>query len=78
MGGVRGMSWPRFLDDPENTGRSYGTLSWNARSKCWVIRGEPAVVEMARRLFPGTDSNRRGEARFTAHRRGVEDLCWFM
>ncbi len=72
------MSWPRFLDDPENTGRSYGTLSWNARSKCWVIRGEPAVVEMARRLFPGTDSNRRGEARFTAHRRGVEDLCWFM
>ncbi|NLE20652.1 MAG: DEAD/DEAH box helicase [Clostridiales bacterium] len=33
---------------------------------------------MAKRLFPGADSGKRGVARFTAHRRTVGELNWLM
>ena len=66
----------REIDGPE--GHVYGTLSWNRRSKCWVVKGDPSVTEMCKRLFPGSAGARRGEARFTAHRRMVGDLCWLM
>ncbi|MCR4885377.1 MAG: ATP-dependent helicase [Clostridiales bacterium] len=68
---------PPFLRTAENSGRTYGTLSYNARRRCWVIRGDPAVTELAKRLFPGSDA-KRGEARFTAHRRIVGDVNWLM
>jgi len=68
---------PAFLRDGDDAAYTYGTLSYNARRKCWVIKGDPAVTEFAKRLFPGCDS-RRGEARFTAHRRIVGDLNWLM
>lgn len=55
-----------------------GTLSYNRRSRCWVVKGTPDVTEMCKRLFPGSAGARRGEARFTAHRRAVADLCWLM
>ena len=69
---------PTFLKDPEPSATAYGTLSYNARRKCWVIKGDPAVTEMAKRLFPGSDGGRRGEARFSAHRRIVGDVNWLM
>ena len=56
----------------------YGTLSYNRRSKCWMIRGEACVTELAKRLFPGCDGRGRGVARFTAHRRIIGDLNWLM
>ncbi len=68
---------PPFLRSAAAAGPVYGTLSYNARRKCWVIKGDPAVTELAKRLFPGSDS-RRGEARFTAHRRIVGDVNWLM
>ncbi len=68
---------PAFLRDGETAPYYYGTLSYNARRKCWVIKGEPAVTELAKRLFPGSDA-KRGEARFTAHRRIVGDVNWLM
>ena len=58
--------------------RTYGTLSYNKRRKCWVIKGDPGVTELCKRLFPGTDTSRRGEARFTAHKRIIGDLNWLM
>ncbi|MBO5502244.1 MAG: DEAD/DEAH box helicase [Clostridia bacterium] len=58
--------------------RTYGTLSYNKRRKCWVVKGDPTVTELCKRLFPGTETSRRGEARFTAHRRIVGDLNWLM
>ena len=69
---------PPFLRDAAPSGPVYGTLSYNARRKCWVIKGEPCVTELAKRLFPGSDGGRRGEARFTAHRRIVGDVNWLM
>ena len=69
---------PAFLRSVQDTRRSYGTLSYNARRKCWVIKGDPGVTELAKRLFPGSDGGRRGEARFTAHKRIVGDVNWLM
>ncbi len=68
---------PGYLRDAPQTGHIYGTLSYNRRSKCWTIKGEPCVTEMAKRLFPGCD-RRRGEARFTANRRIIGDVNWLM
>ena len=58
--------------------RTYGTLSYNKRRKCWVVKGDPGVTELCKRLFPGTETSKRGEARFTAHRRLVGELNWLM
>ena len=58
--------------------RTYGTLSYNKRRNCWVVKGDPSVTELCKRLFPGTETSRRGEARFTAHRRIVGELNWLM
>ena len=69
---------PAYLRDPQTGGHIYGTLSYNRRSKCWTIRGEACVTELAKRLFPGCDGHGRGEARFTAHRRIIGDLNWLM
>ncbi|MCH5287091.1 MAG: DEAD/DEAH box helicase [Christensenellaceae bacterium] len=69
---------PAYLRQLDTPGEAYGTLSWNRRSKCWVVKGDPSVTEMCKRLFPGSAGSRRGEARFTAHRRMVGDLCWLM
>lgn len=70
--------FPAYLRDVPEGSRTYGTLSYNHRSKCWTIKGEPCVTELAKRLFPGCDGRGRGVARFTAHRRIIGDLNWLM
>ena len=72
------MSFPPYLRDVPPGERTYGTLSYNRRSKCWTIKGEPCVTELAKRLFPGCDGRGRGVARFTAHRRIIGELNWLM
>lgn len=71
-------SYPAYLRDGQIDGHVYGTLSYNRRSKCWTIKAEPCVTELAKRLFPGCDGKGRGVARFTAHRRTIGDLNWLM
>ena len=70
--------YPDYLRDVDPTRHTYGELSYNRRSKCWTIKGEACVTELAKRLFPGCDGRGRGVARFTAHRRIVGDLNWLM
>ena len=72
------MSYPFYLRDGLPDGHIYGTLSYNRKSKCWTIKAEPCVTELAKRLFPSCDGRGRGVARFTAHRRVVGDLNWLM
>lgn len=72
------MDYPGYLRDVPSGERTYGTLSYNRRSKCWTIKGEPCVTELAKRLFPGCDGRGRGVARFTAHRRIIGELNWLM
>ena len=69
---------PAYLRQVPPGARTYGTLSYNHRSKCWTIKGDPCVTELAKRLFPGCDGRGRGVARFTAHRRIIGDLNWLM
>jgi len=66
--------YPAYLREVPVDGHTYGTLSYNRRAKCWTIKGEPCVTELAKRLFPGCDGHGRGEARFTAHRRIIGEL----
>ncbi len=75
---VGAPEYPAYLRDVPPGGRTYGTLSYNRKSKCWTIKGEPCVTELAKRLFPGCDGRGRGVARFTAHRRIIGDLNWLM
>ena len=70
--------YPGYLRDVPPGQRTYGVLSYNRRSRCWTIKGEPCVTELAKRLFPGCDGRGRGVARFTAHRRIIGDLNWLM
>lgn len=70
--------FPAYLRDVPPDQSTYGTLSYNFRSKCWTIKAEPCVTELAKRLFPGCDGRGRGVARFTAHRRIVGELNWLM
>lgn len=69
---------PQYLLPPEEGGRTYGTLSYNKRRRAWVVRAEPNVVELCKRLFPGTDGGKRGEAVFSAHRRLIGELNWLL
>ena len=73
-----GEPLPAYLKPVGEAAHYYGTLSYNRRSRCWTIKGEPCVTELAKRLFPGCDGHGRGEARFTAHRRIVGELNWLM
>ena len=70
--------YPAYLKDAPESGHIYGELSYNRRSKCWTIKAEPCVTELAKRLFPGCDGRGRGVARFTANRRVAGDLNWLM
>ena len=54
---------PGYLLDAPKNGHIYGTLSYNRRSKCWTIKGEPCVTEMAARLFPGSPRQRKAQRR---------------
>ena len=69
---------PAYLQDVPQAPHYYGTLSYNSRRKCWTVKGEPCVTELCKRLFPGADHGKRGEARFTDHRRIVGELNWLM
>lgn len=68
---------PQYLK-PNTENASYGELSFNARSKCWTIKAEPMVIEFAKRLFPGANNQKRGEIRFSDHRRIIGDINWLM
>ena len=70
---------PPYLREVDtNPPHPCGTLSYNRRSRCWVVKGEPDVTEMCKRLFPGSQGSKRGEARFADHRRVFTDLCWLL
>ncbi len=69
---------PPYLRDAGPALRTWGELSYSARQKAWVIRGDPAVCQLAKRLFPGCGGRGRGTARFPAGRRATGDLHWLM
>lgn len=79
-----------YLREPTGEGHCYGRLEFDAERNRFIIAGEPAMREMARRLFPGADVVRqntyhddntveeRTVLRFDNTRRAAGDLNWLM
>lgn len=44
----------------------------------WMIEGDPGMVEVVKRLFPGSKSPGRGRCQFPATKRNAESLNWLM
>ncbi|NLG36925.1 MAG: DEAD/DEAH box helicase [Clostridiales bacterium] len=70
---------PIYLRDWEPSGPPRGTLSYNRRRRMWQIAADdPHVAQLCKRLFPGTDRERRGYCYFPDHPRFVGDCRWLM
>ncbi len=57
-------------------GKTWGTLE--KEDTFWVVEGHPYMVSMAKRLFPGSKGHGHNKARFSATKRIVGDLSWFL
>lgn len=68
---------PQYLVAPEANGHSYGEVRYNAKSGHYEIRAEPAVMECAKRVFPGSRT-KSGVLKFPATRRLFGELNWFL
>lgn len=44
----------------------------------WIIEGEPIVIQMAKRIFPGSSGRGAGIAKFPNSKRLIKDLNWLM
>ena len=44
---------PPYLRPYPPSGAPLGTLSYNRRSKCWVVKGDPSVTEVCKRRAVG-------------------------
>ncbi len=71
---------PMYLARPERVKGQHvwGELRYDEADKRWEIHGEPAVCEMAKRLFPGSEGRGQGVAKFPATKRAAGDLNWLM
>ena len=69
---------PDYLEKPSNAGHKYGDIEYDGASDSFVIRGEVAMLEMAKRMFPGSRLGDPRAVRFKATRRAVGDLNWFL
>ncbi len=79
MGGCRLTNdLPRYLEEPDVSGRTHGTVSYDEKRDSWVVKAEPMVIELAKRVFPGSTGMGRGAVRFPATRRHVAELNWLM
>jgi hypothetical protein len=68
---------PDYLKAPESiSGKIWGTLKKENRK--WIIEGHPYMISVAKRVFPGSRGRERGYAEFTASKRIIGDLSWFM
>lgn len=72
---------PAYLQRPPLDGEPVGSLipqKVNDTVQSWVIDGDPGMIELVKRLFPGSKSEGRGRARFPNTKRNAESLNWLM
>lgn len=74
------MVLPQYLMRPTVTTETFGSLCKQSdrNGSFWIIKGDPQVAVMAKRLFPGADGRGAGIAKFPANRRTFADLVWFL
>lgn len=56
----------------------HGVLSYHKGRKAWIIKAEPYVTELIKRLFPGSSGAKRGQAYFADNPRQVGEMNWLM
>lgn len=74
------MKVPQHLQDPEPGVKTYGRINRHDRGSGppkYVVQAEPQVLELAKRLFPGSDYDGTN-IMFTATARAIENLNWLM
>lgn len=73
---------PTHLQRPPSSDNPVGSLrpakDHKGQVRDWVIEGDPGVIELVKRLFPGSTSMGRGRARFPNTKRNAENLNWIM
>ena len=72
---------PAYLQRPPEGAATVGTLEpvkSGGKITYWSVEGEPGMVELVKRLFPGSISRGRGSCRFPATKRNAESLNWLM
>lgn len=74
------LELPPYLQRPVAGAEFLGTLEKEVRASSahWVIRGDPQVIVMAKRLFPASEGRGPGIAKFQATRRQFVELLWFL
>lgn len=72
---------PAYLQRPPVDDEPEGTLipyKKDGAVQDWIIEGNPGMVEIIKRLFPGSKSQGRGHCRFPNTKRNAENLNWIM
>jgi SWI/SNF-related matrix-associated actin-dependent regulator 1 of chromatin subfamily A len=72
---------PLYLTKPVTSGcHLHGTIDYDPKQNNYILRGEPAVMELAKRVFPGCDPRRSSYdgVSFKATRRAAGDLNWLL
>jgi SWI/SNF-related matrix-associated actin-dependent regulator 1 of chromatin subfamily A len=72
------VSTPLYLAEPDCSGYTYGKLTYVPGKETWIIEAEPAVLEMAKRVFKGCRSFGQDGIRFPDTKRSAADLNWLM
>lgn len=73
-------SIPAYLSysDSGEKNKYHGVLSYHRGRKAWIIKAEPYVTELIKRLFPGSSGAKRGQAYFSDNPRQVGEMSWLM
>jgi len=73
---------PDYLRKPTPKAEAEGTLRPVKRSdgtvSSWIVEGNPGMVEVIKRIFPGSTSFGRGKCRFPNTKRNSANLNWIM
>lgn len=69
-------SVPHYLQRPAASKETFAKLT--KKDNEWRLSGDPQVIVMAKRLFPGSQGRGAGVARFPATPRIMQDLVWLM
>jgi len=72
---------PAYLQKLPESKETYGTLEpiiVNGRITQWIVAGEPGMVQVVKRIFPGSVGRGSRHCKFPATKRNAENLNWLM
>lgn len=72
------ISLPDYLNQPGPANYYYGTLEYVEETNSWLIFADHNVIQIVKKLFPGSKGRGIRKARFYANKRTIGDLNWLM